>query len=66
LLNDGKAYDGTRIWQSEMLREARRLRSGNLIDPARGITANRALGMAVAGGGKANPRGLGRTKDGSV
>ena len=42
LLNDGKAYDGT-LWQSEMLREARRIRSGNLIDPARGITANRAL-----------------------
>src|ERR1700738_123755 len=30
LLNDGKAYDGTRIWQSEMLREARRIRSGSL------------------------------------
>ena len=62
LLNDGKAYDGTRIWQSEMLREARRIRSGNLIDPARGITANRALGIVIAGGdGKANLRGFGRT-----
>jgi CubicO group peptidase (beta-lactamase class C family) len=62
LLNDGKANDGTRIWQSEMLREARRIRSGNLIDPARGITANRALGIVIAGGdGKANLRGFGRT-----
>jgi CubicO group peptidase (beta-lactamase class C family) len=62
LLNDGKANDGTRIWQSEMLREARRIRSGNLIDPARGITANRALGIVIAGGdGKANVRGFGRT-----
>jgi CubicO group peptidase (beta-lactamase class C family) len=62
LLNDGKAHDGTRIWQSEMLREARRIRSGNLIDPARGITANRALGIVIAGGdGKANLRGFGRT-----
>src|SRR5580693_5952534 len=62
LLNDGKAYDGTRIWKSEMLREARRIRSGNLIDPARGMTANRALGIVVAGGdGKANLRGFGRT-----
>ena len=62
LLNDGKAYDGTRIWQSEILREARRIRSGNLIDPARGITANRALGIVIAGGdGKANLRGFGRT-----
>ncbi|HEY2663242.1 MAG TPA: serine hydrolase, partial [Candidatus Binataceae bacterium] len=62
LLNDGKAHDGTPIWQSEMLREARRIRSGNLIDPARGITANRALGIVIAGGdGKANLRGFGRT-----
>jgi CubicO group peptidase (beta-lactamase class C family) len=62
LLNDGKAYDGTHIWQSEMLREARRIRSGNLIDPARGITANRALGIVIAGAdGKANLRGFGRT-----
>ena len=62
LLNDGKAYDGTRIWQSEMLREARRIRSRNMIDPARGITANRALGIVIAGGdGKTNLRGFGRT-----
>jgi len=62
LLNDGKAHDGSRIWQSDMLREARRIRSGNLIDPARGITANRALGIVIAGGeGKANLRGFGRT-----
>jgi CubicO group peptidase (beta-lactamase class C family) len=62
LLNDGKAYDGTRIWQSEILREARRIRSGDLIDPARGIKANRALGIVIAGDdGKANLRGFGRT-----
>src|SRR5258708_21957388 len=62
LLNDGKAQDGKRIWQSEMIREARRIRSGGLIDPARGITANRALGIVIAGGdGKANLRGFGRT-----
>lgn len=62
LLNDGRAHDGTRIWQSEMLREARRIRSGDLIDPARGMTANRALGIVIAGGdGKANLRGFGRT-----
>jgi CubicO group peptidase (beta-lactamase class C family) len=62
LLNDGKAYDGTRIWQSDMLREARRIRSGKLIDTARGITANRALGIVIAGDdGKGNLRGFGRT-----
>lgn len=62
LLNDGCAHDGKRIWQSAMLQEARRVRSGDLIDPARGMTANRALGIVVAGGdGKANLRGFGRT-----
>jgi CubicO group peptidase (beta-lactamase class C family) len=62
LLNDGKTHEGARIWRSDMLREARRIRSGNLIDPARGITANRALGIVIAGGdGKANQRGFGRT-----
>ena len=36
--------------------------AANLIDPARGMTANRALGIVVAGGdGKANLRGFGRT-----
>ena len=62
LLNDGKSYDGTRIWKTEMLREARRIRSGKLTDPARGIVANRALGIVIAGDdGKANLRGFGRT-----
>lgn len=62
LLNDGKAFDSTRIWQSEMLTEARWIRSGNMIDPVRGITANRALGIVIAGdNAKANLRGFGRT-----
>lgn len=62
LLNDGRAYDGTPVWQPEMLREARRVRTGALKDPYLGILANRALGIAVAGGdGNANKRGFGRT-----
>lgn len=62
LLNDGRAYDGTPIWQPEMLREARRIRTGDLRDPYLGHFAYRALGIAVAGGdGRANMRGFGRT-----
>ena len=62
LLNDGRAYDGKQIWQPEMLREARRIRTGELRDPYLGHFAYRALGIAVAGGdGKANMRGFGRT-----
>jgi CubicO group peptidase (beta-lactamase class C family) len=62
LLNDGRAYDGTPIWQPDMLREARRIRTGDLRDPYLGHFAYRALGIAVAGGdGRANMRGFGRT-----
>lgn len=62
LLNNGRAYDGTPIWQPEMLQEARRIRTGDLRDPYLGHLACRALGIAVAGGdGRANMRGFGRT-----
>ena len=62
LLNNGRAHDGTQIWQPEMLHEARRVRTGDLRDPYLGHLANRALGIAMAGGdGKANLRGFGRT-----
>ena len=62
LLNDGRAHDGTPVWQPDMLQEARRVRTGELRDPFLGHRANRALGIAVAGGdGKANMRGFGRT-----
>ncbi len=62
LLHDGRSFDGKPIWQPEMLREARRIRSGDLKDPLRGFTANRALGIVIAGGdGSANLRGFGRT-----
>lgn len=62
LLNDGRAHDGAQVWQPEMLREARRVRTGDLRDQFLGHRAHRALGIAVAGGdGKANMRGFGRT-----
>lgn len=62
LLNEGRAHDGTPIWQPEMLREARRIRTGDLKDPYLGILANRALGIAIAGeDGRGNMRGFGRT-----
>ena len=49
LLSDGCASDGTRIWQSDTLREALRVRTGDLLDPMTRQAANRALGVAVAG-----------------
>lgn len=62
LLNDGRAHDGTLVWQPAMLAEARRVRTGALRDPLLGHRADRGLGIALAGGdGKANLRGFGRT-----
>jgi len=43
LLNHGLSYDGREIWQPEMLREALRIRTGTMIEPDRGMRANRAL-----------------------
>jgi len=49
LLSGGCASDGTRVWQSETLREALRVRTGDLVDPMTRQAANRALGVVVAG-----------------
>jgi CubicO group peptidase (beta-lactamase class C family) len=62
LLHEGRAYDGKQIWRPEILGEAFKIRTGNMMDPDRGMLANRALGIVIAGGdGKANLRGFGRT-----
>jgi CubicO group peptidase (beta-lactamase class C family) len=62
LLNEGRAFDGKQIWQPEMLREAFKIRTGPMKDPDRGMLANRALGIVIAGDdGRANLRGFGRT-----
>ena len=62
LLNDGRAHDGTRIWQPEILAEARQPHTGDLRDPFLGHRALRGLGIAIAGGdGKANLRAFGKT-----
>jgi len=62
LLNEGRAYDGEPIWQPGMLREAFNIRTATMKDPDRGMLANRALGIVIAGDdGKANLRGFGRT-----
>jgi CubicO group peptidase (beta-lactamase class C family) len=62
LLNGGRSYDGKQIWQPAMLDEARKIRTGSMLDPMRGMPANRALGIVIAGGdGKANLRGFGKT-----
>jgi CubicO group peptidase (beta-lactamase class C family) len=49
LLSDGCSVNGDRIWQSHILAEALRVRTGDLIDPMTRQAANRALGVAIAG-----------------
>ncbi|HZO80418.1 MAG TPA: serine hydrolase domain-containing protein [Candidatus Binataceae bacterium] len=62
LLHDGRSYDGKQIWEPAMLRDALRIRNPHFKDPQRGMLANRALGVVIAGDdGKANLRGFGRT-----
>jgi CubicO group peptidase (beta-lactamase class C family) len=61
LLQDGRAHDGAPIWQPEMLRMAREIRSGELRDPGHGRLANRALGIIIAGDAERTFRGFGHT-----
>ena len=57
----GCAHDGRRVWKPETLEMARRVRSGELRDPAHGKLANRALGLIIAGADDRVFRGFGHT-----
>lgn len=57
----GCAPDGARLWKEETLRDARRIRSGDLKDPIFGKPANRALGLMIAGDETRTFRGFGHT-----
>lgn len=57
----GCAPDGTRLWKSETIADARRVRSGDLRDPVFGRLANRGLGLMISGDETRNFRGFGHT-----
>ncbi|MFI5307730.1 MAG: serine hydrolase domain-containing protein [Polyangiales bacterium] len=61
LLHEGRGHDGTPIWQPDVLRMARQIRSGELRDPGHGRLANRALGIIIAGDADRTFRGFGHT-----
>jgi len=61
LLADGRAHDGTQVWQAETIHMARQIRSGDLTDPIFRKRANRALGLIVAGDADRTYRGFGHT-----
>jgi CubicO group peptidase (beta-lactamase class C family) len=48
-------------WRAETLEEARRVRTGDLLDPMFGKRASRGLGITIAGDGDRVYRGFGRT-----
>ncbi len=59
LLADGRAHDGTPVWQPETIRMARQIRSGDFTDPWFCKRANRALGLIIAGDADRTYRGFG-------
>ncbi len=61
LLAEGRAQDGTQVWQPEMIRSARQIRSGDFTDPWFRKRANRGLGIIIAGDGERTYRGFGHT-----
>ncbi|MGH7932090.1 MAG: serine hydrolase domain-containing protein [Candidatus Binataceae bacterium] len=62
LLHNPPVNNGKPIWKPEVLAEARRVRSGDYVDPVFKYKCNRALGVVVAGSdGFSNYRGFGKT-----
>ena len=62
LMRNPAVDGGQPIWQSETLKEALRVRSGDYFDPIFKYKCNRALGVVIAGDdGFANFRGFGKT-----
>jgi CubicO group peptidase (beta-lactamase class C family) len=57
----GYAPDGRQIWSEATLRMAREIRTGGMRDPRHGRSANRALGLIVAGDADRSWRGFGHT-----
>ena len=61
LLAGGKAPDGRPVWSAETIEEARRVRTGDFVDPMFGKRASRGLGITIAGDADRVFRGFGRT-----
>jgi CubicO group peptidase (beta-lactamase class C family) len=58
--------NGPAVWRPETIREARRVRTGDFVDPMFGKRANRGLGITIAGDADAAFRGFGRTNSGEA
>jgi CubicO group peptidase (beta-lactamase class C family) len=61
LVHDGRTASGTAVWRPETVRDARRVRDPQFLDPWIGKPANRGLGLVCAGGPDKVFLGFGRT-----
>jgi CubicO group peptidase (beta-lactamase class C family) len=61
LLDGGRALAGIELWRPETLADARRVRTGELLDPVFGKRALRGLGIVIAGEADRTYRGFGHT-----
>jgi len=59
LLHGGLA--GTELWTADMRASARRIRTGDMVDPVYRRAANRGLGIIIAGDDDRHFRGFGRS-----
>lgn len=57
----GGGTDHERVWSNDVLRAARRVRTGKLVDPVFGKPVSRGLGIVIAGDETRNYRGFGHT-----
>jgi CubicO group peptidase (beta-lactamase class C family) len=61
LLDGGRALAGVELWSPATLAAARRVRTGELLDPVFGKRVHRGLGIVIAGDAERNFRGFGHT-----
>jgi len=61
LLDGGRALAGAELWSAATLAEARRVRTGELVDPVFRKPAQRGLGIVIAGDADRTYRGFGHT-----
>ena len=61
LLDGGRALAGVELWSPTTLALARRVRTGELVDPVFGKRVHRGLGIVIAGDAERTFRGFGHT-----
>ena len=61
LVNEGRAHDGSQVWDPAVIGNAREIRNPDFTDRIFKKKANRGLGIIIAGDAERNYRGFGHT-----